>query len=73
MIPAPILFADAAYDRLKPKDKAAYLDFVVEIIRRSDDQEDFHILPRRTFQQTMSNLLDYWRQRTAEGIEQLVR
>lgn len=73
MIPAPILFADAAYDRLKPKDKAVYLDFVVEIIRRSDDQEDFHILPRRTFQQTMSNLLDYWRQRTAEGIEQFVR
>lgn len=26
MIPAPILFADAAYDRLKPKDKAAYLN-----------------------------------------------
>ncbi|BAF89823.1 transposase [Azorhizobium caulinodans ORS 571] len=28
------LFADAAYDRLKLMDKAAYLDFVVEIIRR---------------------------------------
>ena len=33
------LFADGAYDRLKLMDKAAYLDFVVEIIRRSDDQK----------------------------------
>jgi hypothetical protein len=28
-------------------DKAAYLNFVVEIIRRSDDQKGFYILPRR--------------------------
>lgn len=28
------LFADGAYDRLKPMDKASYLDFVVEIIRK---------------------------------------
>ena len=41
------LFADAAYDRLKLMDKAAYLDFVVEIIRRSDDQKGFEVLPRR--------------------------
>jgi hypothetical protein len=31
------LFTDGAYDRLKLTDKASYLDFVVEIIRRSDD------------------------------------
>lgn len=31
------LFADAAYDRLKLMDKAAYLDFVLEIIRRRDE------------------------------------
>jgi putative transposase len=30
------LFADAGYDRTKPMDKAAFLDFVVEIVRRSD-------------------------------------
>jgi len=41
------LFADGAYDRLKLMDKAAYLDFVVEIIRRSDDQKGFQVLPRR--------------------------
>jgi hypothetical protein len=28
-------------------DKAAYLDFVVEIIRRSDGKKDFEVLPRR--------------------------
>ena len=27
-------------------DKASYLDFVVEIIRRSDDQKGFKVLPR---------------------------
>ncbi|CAM5334804.1 hypothetical protein ATER59S_00023 [Aquamicrobium terrae] len=37
------LFADGAYDRLKLMDKAAYLDFVVEIIRRSDDQKGFEV------------------------------
>ena len=28
------LFADGAYDRTKLLDKAAFLDFVVEIVRR---------------------------------------
>ena len=28
-------------------DKAAYLDFVIEIIRRSDDQKGFRVLPLR--------------------------
>jgi transposase len=41
------LFADAAYDRLKLMDKAAYLDFVVEIIRRRDGAQGFAVLPRR--------------------------
>lgn len=41
------LFADGAYDRLKLMDKASYLDFIVEIIRRSDDQKGFKVLPRR--------------------------
>src|SRR5262249_59752029 len=32
------LSADSPYARLKLTDKAAYLDFIVEIIQRSDDQ-----------------------------------
>lgn len=41
------LFAAAAYDRLKLMDKAAYLDFVVEIIRHRDGAQGFEILLRR--------------------------
>ncbi len=41
------LFADGAYDRRKLMDKAAYLDFVIEVIRRNDDQSGFEVLPRR--------------------------
>jgi transposase len=41
------LFADGAYDRLKLMDKAAYLDFIVEIIRRRDGQKGFEVLLRR--------------------------
>jgi transposase len=40
------LFADAGYDRTKLMDKAAFLDFVVEIVWRFD-QKGFHLLPRR--------------------------
>jgi hypothetical protein len=40
------LFAGRAYDRLKIKDKATYLDFVVEIVRRSDDRKSFETSPR---------------------------
>jgi len=41
------LFADGAYDRLKLMDKATYLDFVIEIVRRRDGQKGFEVLPRR--------------------------
>lgn len=39
------LFADGAYDRRQMLDKAAFLDFTVEIVRRTD--KGFTILPRR--------------------------
>lgn len=39
------LFADGAYDRRQMLDKAAFLEFVVEIVRRTDT--GFTILPRR--------------------------
>ena len=39
------LFADGAYDRRQMLDKAALLDFVVEIVRRSDP--GFTVLPKR--------------------------
>ena len=41
------LFADGAYDRTKLMDKAAFLDFVIEIVRRSDASAGFVVIPRR--------------------------
>lgn len=39
--------ADGAYDCKGMMDKAAFLDFVVEVVRRCDGQSDFQALPRR--------------------------
>lgn len=41
------LYADTAYDRGKLMDKAAYLDFVIEVVRRIEGQPGFNVLPRR--------------------------
>ncbi len=55
------LFADGAYDRLKLMDKAAYLDFVVEVIRRSDRQKSFEVLPRRWVVERTFGWMTRWR------------
>ncbi len=55
------LFADSAYDRLKLMDKAAYLDFVVEIIRRREGQKGFEVLPRRWVVERTVGLITRWR------------
>jgi transposase len=36
-----------AYDRTKLMDKAGFLDFTIEIIKRSDTAQGFEVLPRR--------------------------
>jgi len=41
------LFADGAYDRGKLMDKAAFLDFTIEVVKRIDDEPGFKVLPRR--------------------------
>lgn len=41
------LFADGAYDRTRLMDAATYQDFILEIIRRSDKEPGFKVLPRR--------------------------
>ncbi|WP_424138370.1 IS5 family transposase [Roseomonas chloroacetimidivorans] len=53
------LFADAGYDRTKLMDKAAYLDFVVEIVWRFD-QKGFHLLPRRWVLERTSGWMIRW-------------
>ncbi len=40
-------FADGAYDRRRLLDKAAFLDFAVEVVRRSDNDPGFKVIPRR--------------------------
>ena len=55
------LFADGAYDRLKLMDKAAYLDFIVAIVRRSDDHKGFEVLPRRWVVERTFGWMTRWR------------
>jgi putative transposase len=40
-------FADGAYDRRQLLDKAAFLDFVLEVVRRTDTDPGFKVIPRR--------------------------
>ena len=55
------LFADGAYDRLKLMDKAAFLDFTIEVIKRSDDQKGFKALPRRWVVERTFGWMIRWR------------
>jgi transposase len=55
------LFADGAYDRLQLMDKAAYLEFVIEVIRRSDAQVGFEVLPRRWVVERTFGWMTRWR------------
>jgi transposase len=55
------LFADSAYDRLTLMDKAAYLNFVIEIVRRSQEQKGFHVLPRRWVVERTFGWMIRWR------------
>ena len=55
------LFADGAYDRRQLMDKAAFLDFVVEIVRRLDDEPGFKVGPRRWVVERTFGWLTRWR------------
>ena len=55
------LFADGAYDRLKLMDKAAYLELVIEIVRRRDGQKGFEVLPRRWVVERTFGWMIRWR------------
>ena len=55
------LFADGAYDRLKLMDKAAFLDFTLEIVRRRDSVKGFEVLPRRWVVERSFGWMIRWR------------
>jgi transposase len=55
------LFADGAYDRTRLLDKAAYLDFVLEIVRLNAEQAGFHVIRRRWVVQRTFGWMTRWR------------
>ena len=55
------LFADGGYDRKALMDKAAFLDFVVEIVRRMEGQHTFEVLPRRWVVERTFGWMTRWR------------
>lgn len=55
------LFADAGYDRTQLMAKAAFLGFVVEIIRRSYTATGFEVLPRRSVLERTFGRMIRWR------------
>ncbi|NHO19824.1 IS5 family transposase [Acetobacter oeni] len=65
------LFADGAYDRLQLLDKAAFLDFTVEVVRRSDTTKGFEILPRRWVVERTFGWMIRWR-RLVKDYEQRI-
>lgn len=55
------LFADGAYDRRRLMDKAAFGDFVVEVVRRLDTEPGFKVLPRRWVVERSFGWMMRWR------------
>ncbi len=55
------LFADGACDRKGMMDKASFLDFIVEITRRPEDQKGFQVLPRRWVVECTFGWMIHWR------------
>ena len=55
------LFADGAYDRGQLMDKAAFLDFVIEIVRKMEGQQGFEVLPRRRVVERTFGWMMRWR------------
>lgn len=55
------LFADGGYNRTQLMDKAVFLDFVVEIVRRMEGQKGFEVLPRRWVVERTFAWMTRWR------------
>ena len=55
------LFADGAYDRAQLMDKAAFLDFTVEVVHRIEKEQGFQVLPRRWLVDRTFAWLTRWR------------
>ena len=49
------------YDRKKLMDKAAFLDFTVEVVRRTDTEPGFKVVPRRWLVERTFGWMTRWR------------
>jgi transposase len=56
-----LLFADGAYDRGQLMSQAACRDFVVQIVRKLENQQGFHVLPRRWVVERSFGWMMRWR------------
>src|ERR1700723_488813 len=55
------LFADGAYDRTQLMDKAAFRDFTIQIVKRSDAAVGFEVIPRRWVVERTFGWMIRWR------------
>ena len=55
------LFADGAYDRTQLMDKAAFRDFTVQVVKRSDAAVGFEVIPRRWVVERTFAWMTRWR------------
>ena len=55
------LFADGAYDRAQLLDKAAFFDFVIEVVRRIDAEPGFKVVRRRWVVERTFGWMTRWR------------
>jgi putative transposase len=55
------LFGDAAYDRRTLMDKAAFMDFTIEVVRKLEGQQGFAVQPRRWVGERTFAWLMRWR------------
>lgn len=65
------LFADGAYDRTRLMDKAAFHDFVIEVVRRITGDPGFKVLPRRWVVERTFGWMMRWR-RLVRDFEQRI-
>jgi len=55
------LFADGAYDRTQLMDKAAFRDFTIQVVKRSDAAVGFQVIPRRWVVERTFAWMTRWR------------
>src|SRR3546814_16630533 len=65
------LFADGAYDRTQLMDKAAFRDFVIEVVRRIDKEPGFKELPRRWVVERPFGWMNRWRRLVRDYAQRL--